>query len=103
MVERHGQRQAKWRRKLMPAKCEKDAKGLLDREENKRVDTDGDRTSKRSFVAETEGSKTEDGVLWPCDASKRYGKGYDAGMRRGKKEESRPKKKWMEENTRCQG
>ena len=81
----------------MPAKCEKDAKGLLDREENKRVDTDGDRTSKRSFVAETEGSKTEDDVLWSCDASKRYGKGYDAGMRRGKKEESRPKKKWMEE------
>ena len=54
---------------------EKDAKGLLDIEENKRVDTYGDRTSKMSFVAETEGSKTEDEVLWPCDASKRYGKG----------------------------
>ena len=52
---------------------EKHAKGLLDTEENKRVDTDRDRTSKRSFVAGTEGSKTEDDVLWPCDASKRYG------------------------------
>jgi len=29
------------------------------------------------FVGETEDNKTED-VLWPCDASKRYGKGYDA-------------------------
>ena len=74
---------------------EKDAKGLLDREENRRVYTDGDRTSKRSFIAETEGSKIEDDVLWPSDASKRYGKGYDAGVRRGKR--GRPRKKWMEE------
>ena len=54
---------------------------------NESIFTDGDRTSKKSFVAETEGSKTEDDVLWPCDASKRYGKGYDAGMGQGKKEE----------------
>src|SRR6218665_651667 len=65
---------------------EKDAKGLLDREENKRVNTDGNRTSK-SFVTETEDSKIEDDVLWPCAASKWYGKGYDAGMRQEMKEE----------------
>ena len=46
------------------------------------------RQYKTIYVAETECSKTEDDVLWPCDASKRYGKGYDAGMRRGKKEEA---------------
>jgi len=39
------------------------------------------RQARRDFVAETEGSKTEDDVLWPCDVSKWYGKGYDAGMR----------------------
>jgi len=36
-------------------------------------------------AAETEVSKTQDGVLWTYEASKRYGKGYDVGMRRGKK------------------
>jgi len=36
---------------------EKDAKGLLDREENRRVYTDGDRTSKRSFIAEQRAAK----------------------------------------------
>src|SRR6218665_2703447 len=33
--------------------------------------------------------ETEDYVLWACDASKRYEKGYDAGMRRGKVLEGR--------------
>ena len=37
------------------------------------------------YVSETEGSKTEVDVLWPCDESKWYRKGYDAGKRRGKK------------------
>jgi len=36
-------------------------------------------------VAETEGSKTEVDLLWPCDESKWYGKEYDAGIRIGKK------------------
>jgi len=40
------------------------------------------------YVAETEGSKTEDEVLRPCDESKWYGQGYDAGIRRGKKKKS---------------
>ena len=39
------------------------------------------------YFAETEGSKTEDDVFWPRNASKQSGKGYDAGMRRGNKEE----------------
>jgi len=43
---------------------------------------------KRRYVAETEGSKTEDDVLWSCDASKRYVIRYEAGMERGKKEET---------------
>jgi len=81
---------------------EKDAKGVLDREESKQVDTDGDRTSKRSFVAEseTEDSKTEDDILWPCDASKRYGKRlWYAGMRREKKEEKPTKEEVDAGNT----
>ena len=48
-------------------------------------------------VAETEGSKPEDDVLWPCEVSKWYGKGYVVGMRRGKTKRGRPRKKWMEE------
>src|SRR6218665_2831673 len=81
MVARHGQRQEVekkidtckmwiWRKMLRVSRTEKrtDESMLI-----------GDRTSKRGFVAETEGRKTENDVLWPCDAGKWYGKGYDAG------------------------
>ena len=41
------------------------------------------------YVAETEDSNIED-ILWLRDASKRFGKGDDAGMRREKKKERPP-------------
>src|SRR6218665_3269037 len=39
----------------------------------------------RGDMSLKQSSKIEVGVLWPCDESKWYGKGYDAGIRRGKK------------------
>jgi len=44
-----------------------------------------------------QGSNIEVDVLWPCNESKWYGKGYDAGVGRGKKKRGRPMKRWMEE------
>ena len=49
-------------------------------------------------LVETEGSKTEVDVLWPRDESKWYGKGYDAGIRRGKKKKRKYSYQgWVEE------
>ena len=55
----------------------------------------GDQTSKRSFVAEKEGSKTEDDVLWPV--MRANGMEKDIMLTCGEGRRKRLKKKWMEE------
>src|SRR6218665_1685611 len=65
-----------WRRMLRVSWTEK---------RKTRFSTGRCRTCKRRFVAETEGSKTKDAILWPCDASKLCAKEHDAGKRRGQK------------------
>jgi len=44
------------------------------------------------------GQQNRSWCFWPCDESKWYGKGYDAGIRRGKKKQV---KRWMEEISAC--
>src|SRR6218665_1738724 len=60
---------------------EKDAEGGVDREENERGDTAGDRGNERRLVIVTENHKTEDDDLRARD------EGDDGGMRRREEEE----------------
>ena len=66
---------------------EENAEGLLDWEENKWTYTGRDRT--RDIEAKS--GKTENDVLWSCDARGRSGKGDDAGVRGGKTRKSTTK------------
>jgi len=78
---------------LRDVDLEKDDYGLLDREKNKWVDTDKDRTCKRRSFAETEGSKTENVVCWQAN-------GLEMEMMlacgEGRRKRGRPREKWME-------
>ena len=71
---------------------EEDAEGGLDRKENKRVDTAGDRGNERRLVIVTASHKTEDDVFRARDEGGRSGED-DVGVQRGEEENSTTEEK----------
>ena len=68
---------------------EKDAEGGVDREENERGDTAGDRGNERRLVIVTENHKTEDDDFRARDEGERSGERDDVDVRRREEEEER--------------
>jgi len=66
---------------------ENDAEGGVDREENERGDTAGDRGNERSLVIVTESHKTEDDDFRARDEGERSGERDDVSVRRREEEE----------------
>ena len=65
---------------------EKDAEGGMDKEENERIDSAGDRGNERTFVIVSESYKTEDDVSGARDEGGRSEERDDVGMGRGEEE-----------------